>query len=186
MNFLFLRRRIQAASVRPALCAAILVPVLGIVLVAQEPQHGRKYKPIPAMSHITVVVLKGFNSKPIMNAAVIFHATLNGENDGNLEVKTDEDGKAVIDVIEVGSTVNVQVIATGFATASQEVKIDTASKDLLVKMQRPQQQISKYADNDGKSSDVKPGVQEHQKVRVAPTAPPAPVNTQPLTSQPQQ
>jgi hypothetical protein len=184
MVSLLLRRRIRVASVLPSVGLTALVLVVSSFALGQEPEHGRKYKPIPAMSHISVVVLKGFNSKPIMNAAVIFHATKDGDNNGSMEVKTDEDGKAVIDVIEVGSKVNVQVIATGFATYSQEVKVDTGSKDLLVKMQRPQQQISKYQDNDGQASTVKPGVQEHKSVRVAPTQP-APVNTQPLTSQPQ-
>jgi hypothetical protein len=171
MNSLFLRRRIQVAPVLSCAGLAALVVLVSSFATGQEPEHGRKYKPIPAMSHISVVVLKGFNSKPIMNAAVIFHATKDGDNNGSMEVKTDEDGKAVIDVIEVGSKVNVQVIATGFATYSQEIKVNESTRDLLVKMQRPQQQISKYQDNDGQASTVKPGVQEHKSVRVAPTAP---------------
>jgi hypothetical protein len=184
MNFLLPRRRMLNIGL------AVVVPALtAFSLTGQEPTHGRKYKPIPAMSHISVTVLKGFNGKPILNAAVIFHAMKDGENDGNMEVKTDEDGKAVIDVIELGSKVNVQVIATGFATASQEVSVDAASKELLIRMQRPQQQVSKYSDNDGQASTVKPGVQEHKSVRVAPSEPaatPAPVNSAPLTTQPQQ
>jgi hypothetical protein len=178
MNFLLPRRRMLVL-------AAVAVPALSaLILTAQEPEHGRKYKPLPAMSHVSVTVLKGFNGKPIMNAAVIFHATKNGYNDGNMEVKTDEDGKAVIDVIEVGSKVNVQVIATGFATSAQEISIDGPTKELLVKMQRPQAQISEYQDNDGKLSQTKPGVQEHQAQRVAPSAPP-PVTNPPATTPPQ-
>jgi hypothetical protein len=128
--------------------------------VAQSEQHGRKYKPMPPTAHMVVTVQKGFNGKPLMNAAVIFHAVREGKEDGNLEVKTDEDGKATIDVIEIGSHVNVQVIANGFATYAQELDVDGPSKELLVKMQRPVAQISKYTDNDGKPADVKPGVQE--------------------------
>ncbi len=39
----------------------------------QPEKHGRKYKAPPETAHIEVTVLKGFNKKPIMNAAVIFH-----------------------------------------------------------------------------------------------------------------
>src|SRR3984885_8717509 len=83
-------------------------------------KRGRKYKAPPATSHIEVTVLKKFNGKPISNAAVIFDATMDGKDQGNLEVKTDPEGKAAIDVIPTGSTVRVQVIATGFATFADE------------------------------------------------------------------
>ena len=161
MNFRFLRLSVSGK----ALVSMSAVPVLTFLVAAtaasgQEPEHGRKYKPLPPTAHITVTVEKGFNSKPIMNAAVIFHATRDGRNDGNLEVKTDEDGKAVIDVIEIGSKVTVQVIANGFATSAQDVDVDGPTKDLLVKMLRPRAQISGYQDNDGKDAQTKPGVQE--------------------------
>jgi hypothetical protein len=140
---------------------AALVSVFAVgTLHGQTEEHGRKFKPMPPTAHMVVTVQKGFNGKPLVNAAVIFHAVRDGKNDGNLEVKTDEDGKATIDVIEVGSHVTVQVIASGYATYAQEMDVDGASKELLVKMQRPVAQISKYVDNDGKAADVKPGIQE--------------------------
>ena len=101
---------------------------------AQSEVHGRKYKPMPPTSHIVVTVEKGFNGKPLMNAAVVFHAVRNGLNDGNLEVKTDPEGKATIDVIEIGSQVTVQVIANGFATYAGDMNVDGPSKELLVKL----------------------------------------------------
>jgi hypothetical protein len=130
-------------------------------LSGQEPEHGRKYKPMPPTAHIVVTVQKGFNGKPLQNAAVVFHALRNGLNDGNLEVKTDPDGKATIDVIEIGSQVTVQVIANGFATYAGEMNVDGPIKELLVKLERPKAQVSDYQNNDDKASDVKPGVQEH-------------------------
>jgi hypothetical protein len=142
-----------------ALITAVLVSGISVA-AAQSAEHGRKYKPMPPTAHIVVTVEKGFNSKPLANAAVVFHAVRNGQNDGNLEVKTDEDGKATIDVIEIGSHLTVQVIATGFATYAQDFDVDTPEKAMLVKLQRPAAQVSKYQDNDGKPADVKPGVQE--------------------------
>jgi hypothetical protein len=132
-------------------------------LLAQDSpmKHGRKYKPPPETSKITVQVTKKFNGKPIMNAAVIFNPfDKDGRDIGNLEVKTDPEGKATIDIIPTGSTVRVQVIASGFATFAQEYEIDQASHDIDVAMVRPQEQVSSYSDNTGKASSRKAGVQE--------------------------
>ncbi len=78
------------------------------------------------------------------HAAVVFRATMNGRDDGNLEVKTDPQGKATIDVIEVGSDVSVQVIATGFATYAEDIHVVGPEKTLQVRMLRPQEQVSQY------------------------------------------
>jgi hypothetical protein len=142
--------------------------------------RGRKYKAPPATSHIEVLVSKKFNGKPIMNAAVVFDSKLNGKEEGNLEVKTDQDGKAVIDVIPTGSTVRVQVIATGFATYAQEYLVTEPSRQIAVSMLRPQEQISSYENNEGKATVRKPGVQE--PIRPTTPAKPAPVPTTPQSS----
>jgi hypothetical protein len=104
---------------------------------AQSDQHGRKWKPLPPTSHIVITVVKGFNGKPLQNAAVIFHAVRDGHNDGNLEVKTNEQGQASIDVIEIGSQVTVQVIADGFATSATDMNVDGPNKTLEIKLLRP-------------------------------------------------
>lgn len=141
-----------------------------LVAGAQSGEHGRKWKPLPATAHIVVTVMKGFNGKPLPNAAVVFHAVRDGKDDGNLEVKTDPEGKATIDVIEVGSHLTVQVIASGFATSAQEFDVDGPSKTLEVKLIRPRAQVSQYEDSEGKAAQVKPGVQElPQSLKTAPT-----------------
>jgi hypothetical protein len=123
-------------------------------------KHGRKYKAPPDTSHIEVTVLKDFNKKPIMNAAVIFHPTKDGVDVGYLEIKTGPEGKALIDVIPTGSKVTIQVIADGFSTFAQDYQINEASRAIVISMIRPQAQISTYVDNTGKPADLKPGVQE--------------------------
>ena len=156
---------------------------------AQNVEHGRKYKAPPPTAHIVVTVEKGFNSKPLPNAAVVFHAVREGKDDGNLEVKTDPEGKATIDVIEVGSHLMVQVIANGFATYATDFDVAGDQKELLVKLQRPRAQISEYTDNDGKQAQTKPGIQEpHHGVSAQPATPqpatPQPATPQPATPQP--
>ena len=79
-------------------------------------KRGRKYKSPPPTARIEITVLKDVNGKPIENAAVVFHP-MEGEKDkGNMELKTGEDGKTVIDVLPMGDTVRLQVIAHGFQT----------------------------------------------------------------------
>lgn len=150
-------------AVRKLAIATGLIFTLAPVLPAQDNSHGRgrKYKPPPETSHIEVIVTKGYNHKPIENAAVIFHELRpDGKDEGNLEVKTDPDGKAVIDVIPTGSNVRVQVLANGFATFAEDYIVTEASRQIPVSMTRPREQVSTYIDNDGKSSSRKAGVQE--------------------------
>jgi hypothetical protein len=147
-------------------------------------KHGRKYKPPPETSHIEVIVLKGFNKKPIMNAAVIFHPIKDGVDEGTLEVKSDPEGKATIDVIPMGSQVRVQVIANGFETYAEDYTITEATRQITVSMVRPRAQVSAYIDSTGKPAQLQPGVQE--PVRPKKTAPPAapPSNAAPSTTTP--
>jgi Carboxypeptidase regulatory-like domain len=161
-------RRILWSQLALLLCIA---PAYSLPAKAQDApeKHGRKYKAPPATSHIQVTVLKKFNGKPISNAAVIFDATMDGKDQGNLEVKTDPEGKATIDVIPTGSTVRVQVIATGFATYAEEYQVTEPSREITVSMVHPQEQLSSYQDNQGKAATRKPGVQEP----VRPTKPAA-------------
>lgn len=147
--------------------AAGMFSLTGSAAFAQT--HGRKYQPPPATSHIVVTVEKGFNSKPLVNAAVIFHATKDGKDTGNMEVKTNNEGEATMDFIEAGSHVTVQVIANGFATHAEEFDVTADDKLVLVKLARPEAQVSDYKDNEGKPAQVQPGVQEREKPAPAAT-----------------
>jgi hypothetical protein len=129
-------------------------------MAQDDNQHGRKYKAPPPSAHIEVTVLKDFNGKPVTNAHVIFHPTEGDKDKGSLELKTNEDGKAIIDVIPIGDTVTLQVIADGYQTYGQSYKIDKADMTMEVRMKRPggQYTIYKNADgNSGGSSSASPG-----------------------------
>jgi len=173
-----------------ALCLfALLVSFAPLCARAQDDsttpeQHGRKYKAPPVTSRIEVTVLKGFNKKPIMNAAVVFHPVKDGRDEGNMEMKTDPDGKAVIDVIPTGSKVTIQVIADGFATFAQDYQINEASRQIVISMLRPRAQISAYIDNTGKPAELKPGVQEPVRPtpKTKPSTPSTPSSAAPSAS----
>lgn len=130
----------------------------------------RKYKALPPTAHIEVLVQRP-NGKPLANVAVIFHPVKDGKFDGNLEMKSDSDGRVVLDLIPVGSQMNVQVIANGYATFGQEYDVPTDTKNIVITMQRPVEQYSTYRDN-GQSAVPAPGLQELPKP--AKSTPPTP------------
>jgi hypothetical protein len=143
-------------------------------------KHGRKYPAPPETSQIEVMVIKGFNKKPIDGAHVILHPVMDGKDEGNLEIKTHPDGKAVIDVIPTGSAVRIQVFADGFATFADDYVINEPSRQIVVSMIRPRAQISTYVDNGDKSSQMQPGVQE--PIRPKPATSTSPSSTTGSTS----
>jgi hypothetical protein len=131
-----------------------------ISLFAQDSAHrGRKYKAPPPTSRVDITILRNDDGKPIENAAVVFQ--LQGDK-GNMELKTNEDGKTMIDVLPTGSKVLLQVIAKGFQTYGSDYTIDKSEMAILVKLKRPGQQYSIYdnhpeAADAGKANDNKNG-----------------------------
>lgn len=156
--------------------ATLLVSVVP-VLSAQTERHGRKYKAPPETSHLEILVVRDFNGKVIENAGVVFHPMKDGIDEGNLEVKSGPDGKAFIDIIPTGSDVGIQVIAGGFETYAGHIALDGPSKQLTIRMKRPQGQVSAYAEEEGKGSLKRSvGVQEPIRNQTVPvtTAKPLP------------
>jgi hypothetical protein len=150
----------------------VLVAVFGLFVSAiaaggqdDTSKRGRKYKSPPPTARIEVTVLRDVNGKPIENAAVIFHP-MEGEKDkGNMELKTNEDGKTIIDVLPMGDTVRLQIIAKGFQTYGEDYKVDKAEMAIEIRMKRPGQQYSIYkkdgtgapkTDDSSKQPDAQP------------------------------
>jgi hypothetical protein len=137
----------------------ILLSALSLVLVAHAfaqdsdtSKRGRKYKPPPPTSHVEVTVVRATTGKPIENASVIFHPLQDGKNAGNMELKTNDEGKTTIDLLTLGSDVRLQIIAPGFQTYGEDYKIDKDNIALEIKMQRPGAQYSIYKKGEGKAT----------------------------------
>ena len=125
----------------------LLIAGFPLLCAGAGQRTGRKYTPPPATATIKVIVLRATNGKPIPNAAVVFHPMEGDKDKGALELKSDEDGKVTIDVIPIGDTVRLQVIADGWKTYGDDYKIDTDSKEIVVKMKRPGEQYSLYGES---------------------------------------
>ena len=93
-------------------------------------------------------VIKEDNGKPVRNAAVILHAVnAKGKQErGDMELKTDPEGKASFDGIPYGM-LRVQVLAQGFQTYGEDFDIGKAKTEITIKLKRPQGQYSVYDDH---------------------------------------
>jgi 5-hydroxyisourate hydrolase-like protein (transthyretin family) len=141
---------------------SILAAVIGLLLVSlaataqSTSKRGRKYKAPPLTARIEVTVLRDVNGKPIENAAVIFHP-MEGERDkGNMELKTNEDGKTLIDVLPIGDVVRLQIIAKGFQTYGEDFKIDKPEMAVEIRLKRPGEQYSIYKMHSDKAKPATP------------------------------
>lgn len=146
---------------RSFLRLSLIVPVFALAasLLAAQQQNDeklpRKFKVPPPSARVEVTVLRDANSKPIENAAVIFHPIEGDRDKGIMELKTNEDGKAVIDVIPVGDLIRLQVLAKGFQTYGQDFKADQQEIKILVRMKRPGGQYSIYTSKPVSTSNDK-------------------------------
>lgn len=139
-----------------------LIVTTTLLLPAQQDRRGRKYKAPPATMKIDISVVRASTGKPISGAAVIFHpVNEKGKVEGAMELKTDLEGKTALDVIPVGSTVRLQIIANGFQTFGNDYIANADSKLITIKMQRPTSQYSIYKGNatgdQSGQADVKEG-----------------------------
>jgi hypothetical protein len=134
-------------------------PALGCVLFAVVMVNfsaAQKYDDGPT-AVLNFLVLKDDNGKPVRNAAVIMHeVNERGKQErGDLELKTDADGKASFSEVPYG-TLRVQVLASGFQTFGEDYQINKEKLDLTIKLKRPQSQFSLYDTPDKKTAPADP------------------------------
>jgi hypothetical protein len=143
-------------SSRRLIVAALLLTALTAVTASQaqdNTKRGRKYKAPPPTAKIAITVIRASSGRPIENASVIFHPLEDGKNAGNMELKTNDEGKAMMDLLDVGSNVRLQIIAPGFQTYGEDFKIEKDTMALEIKMKRPGEQYSIYKKHEEKSDD---------------------------------
>lgn len=96
---------------------------------------------------VQFVVVNDAGGKPVRNAQVVLHPmNRKGKPTGELELKTDVEGKASIDGVPYG-TVEVQVLAPGFQTYGADYEVKAAAVNITVKLKKPAGQYSTYGDD---------------------------------------
>jgi len=102
-------------------------------------------------------VIRDYSGKPIRNASVIMHPVKKDgkQSRGGLQIKTDADGKADFDGVPYGK-LRIQVLAQGFQTYGEDYNINQPKMDITIRMKRPADQYSIYADHPEEKKDEKP------------------------------
>lgn len=119
------------------------VPVL--VLLAVFLQASELKADDDKVAKLEVIVLRAYNGKPVRNASVVLHPVSKDgkQQKGGMELKTDADGKASLDIVPYGK-LRVQAIAPGLQTYGDDIVINQPEQQVTIKMNRPQEQYSIY------------------------------------------
>ena len=151
-------------------CITVMIVVAAAFLAAPSAHadRHRKYKPPPPMSSFTVTVLRAADGKPLKNAAVVFHPALGETQEGNMELKTNDEGVATLRIVPTGSEVLVQVIMNGYRTFGQKYDVPGPEKSITVKLLPPDQQYSVYQKYNPKT-DVQNNAPKTQMGHAEPT-----------------
>lgn len=98
-----------------------------------------------ANAKVKVTVLRAENGKPIANAHVILHPVdkKGKQARGGLELKTNQEGECSYTGVPYGR-LRVQVIAHGLQTYGEDFEINQAEKEIVVKLNPPQPQVTIY------------------------------------------
>lgn len=122
-----------------------LVPLLLSLLALAGFSFAQHEEDNEPTSVLNFLILKDDNGKPVRNAAVIMHpvSAKGKQGRGDLELKTDPDGKANFDGIPYGP-LRVQVLASGFQTYGEDYNVNQPKMDFTIKLKRPQGQYSIY------------------------------------------
>ncbi len=109
---------------------------------------GAAQKDTEATAALDFLIVKEDNGKPIRNAAVIMHPVSphGKQGRGDLELKTDSEGKASFDGVPYGG-LRVQILAAGFQTFGEDYEVTQPKMSFSIRLKRPQGQYSIYQDH---------------------------------------
>jgi 5-hydroxyisourate hydrolase-like protein (transthyretin family) len=96
-------------------------------------------------SSLRFIVLRDTDGKPVRNAEIVLHPlkSKGKQAAGEMELKTDADGRTSIDGIPYGS-LRVQVLAPHFQTFGEDYEINKSQIEITVKLKHPGGQYSVY------------------------------------------
>ena len=106
-------------------------------------------------SNLRFVVVRDSDGKPVRNAEVVLHPVKARESRraGEMELKTDAEGKANVDGIPYGP-LRVQVLAPHFQTFGEDYEINKAEMEISVKLKHPGGQYSVYENHEKRREEA--------------------------------
>ena len=121
--------------------AVALLLILPLCLSAAE----KKKNAPEQFCTLSFVVLKDTTGKPIKNASVVIHSLRKDGSQGTegFQLKTDTDGKALIDDIPFGK-MRLQVLAHGLQTYGDDIEVNAEKQEFVIRLKPPAEQVSIY------------------------------------------
>lgn len=107
--------------------------------------------------NISFTVIRDYNGKPVRNADIVLHPVdKNGKQRANgVELKADNEGKASYPGLPYGK-IRVQVLAPGLQTFGEDYDIKEKTREIEIKLKKPQSQYSIYDDAKKADKDKEP------------------------------
>jgi len=119
--------------------------LLTLTLVTVAFAGKKKDKDPEQYCDLKIKVLKETNGKPVRNAAVVLHpvSASGKQSRAGMDLKTDENGVAAYNAAPYG-LMRIQVISPELQTYGDDIEINQAEQEIVVKMKPPQKQYSIY------------------------------------------
>src|SRR4051812_13283571 len=107
--------------------------------------------------NINFTVTREYNGKPVRNASIVIHPVdKNGKQKNNgVELKADNEGRASFPALPYGK-IRIQVLAPGLQTFGEDYVINEKTRELEIKLKKPQGQYSIYEDKKDDKKAEKP------------------------------
>jgi len=118
---------------------------IGLLSLSPPELWARGKKNPEQFSSLRFVVLRASNSKPVKNASVVIHFLRKdgSQDEEGLQLKTDTEGRAGIEDIPYGK-LRLQVVARGLQTYGEDVEINSAQQEFVIRLNPPADQFSIY------------------------------------------
>ena len=141
--------RISAPPKRIILTRLLLGAMCLNLLLLQTTELGARARKQPKApeqwASLSFVVLRRTDGKPVRNASVVIHFLRQDgrQDDEGFQLKTDSDGRASIEDIPYGK-LRLQVVARGLQTYGDDVEINSAKQEFVIRLNPPAGQVSIY------------------------------------------
>ena len=112
------------------LTLAALLAVPFSTASAQQPSHL-----LLDTSEVRVMV-RDTTGMPVRDAKVVMHVMKRGTDQGELEVRTDQDGRVEQDIIPIGNLVHLEILAPGYQAYRTDYQVNALVKNLVVRLKQ--------------------------------------------------
>ena len=107
-----------------------LATLLAVTVLSASAQEHRLLHDTSEL-HVTV---RNTTGTPVRDARVVMHVIKHGNDQGAMEVRTNDEGQVEQDIIPLGNVVRLQVSAPGFKTYGTDYPVNALVKDIVIRL----------------------------------------------------